>query len=497
MLNPLTSGSLDRSNSAQFAEKIRAEGDTLENSGPISRLFVLSSFRAFDIFIQLMLISTSSLWYEMAGSGISTGASMVALAMAGIVVSATLGWLGTYEISGLKLRLQIQNIVLALCFGAIVLFLCTTLISDGRTPRAAWPISFLALSLVPLITARFIVLTLVAQWQAQGKLGTRAAVLGMTDATAALLEALRHDPAEGVEIVGVYDDNCPTDISRITPLRYLGDVAQLIADMRRSRIDAIIIGHPAREADAMLRKYWQLRSVVAGVFLAPDAAEMRHSKVVHFGKIGLRVMASCPYSDWQAVQKAAFDRSMAAVLLLLMAPFLALLALLVVLDSPGPPLFRQPRIGLNNAPFICLKFRTMYHHMADPLADRQTSRNDERVTRIGRWLRKMSFDELPQLINVLRGEMSLVGPRPHAPNSRAGGYLFPDVVDEYPQRHRVKPGITGWAQVNGWRGETTSVHQIVERVRCDLYYIDNWSIWLDIRILWLTALRALRDPQAF
>jgi Undecaprenyl-phosphate glucose phosphotransferase len=497
MLNPLTSGSLDRSNSAQFSEKIRADDNTLENIRLISEFFILSALRVFDIFIQLMLISTSSLWHAIAGSGISTGGSMVALAMAAIVVSATLGWLRTYEMPGLTLGLQSRNIILALCCGAIVLFLCTTVISDGRRPGAAWPMSFLALSLVPLITVRLIVLTLVRHWRAQGRLGTRTAVLGITAATATLLKAFRRDPAEGVAIVGVYDDNWPPDLSGIAPVQYLGDVGQLVADIRRNRIDAIIIGHPAREADAMLRKYWQLRTVVAGIFLAPDPAEICHSKVEHFGKIGLRVMVSRPYSDWQAVQKAIFDRSMAAVLLLLMAPFLALLALLIVLDSPGPLLFRQPRIGLNNAPFICLKFRTMYHHMADPLADRQTSRNDERVTRTGRWLRKMSFDELPQLINVLRGEMSLVGPRPHAPNSRAGGYLFPDVVADYPQRHRVKPGITGWAQVNGWRGETTSVHQIVERVRCDLYYIDNWSIWLDIRILWLTALRALRDPQAF
>ena len=497
MLNPLTSSSLDRSNSTQVAGKMLAVDNTLKNSPPISGFFISNSLRAFDIFIQLMLISTSYLWHTIAGSGISTGASMVALAMAAIIVCATLGWLKTYEMPGMTPGFQIRNIILALLFGAIALFLCTTVISDGRTPSVAWPISFLTLSLLPLTTGRFIVLTLVQQWQAQGKLGTRTAVLGITDATAALLEAFRHDPAESVDIVGVYDDNWPPDLSKITPLQYLGDVEQLIADIRRNRIDAIIIGHPVREADAMLRKYWQLRTVVAGVFLAPDPAEMRHSKVESFGKIGLRVIVSRPYSDWQALQKAIFDRSMAALLLLLMAPFLALLAILIVLDSPGPLLFRQPRIGLNNLPFICLKFRTIYHHMADPLADRQTTRNDERVTRLGRWLRKMSFDELPQLINVLRGEMSLVGPRPHAPNSKAGGYLFPDAVEEYPQRHRVKPGITGWAQVNGWRGETTSVHQIVERVRCDLYYIDNWSIWLDIRILWLTALRALRDPQAF
>jgi lipopolysaccharide/colanic/teichoic acid biosynthesis glycosyltransferase len=144
-----------------------------------------------------------------------------------------------------------------------------------------------------------------------------------------------------------------------------------------------------------------------------------------------------------------------------------------------------------------MKFRSMYHHHADLLADRQTTRHDPRVTPVGRWLRRLSLDELPQLFNVLDGSMSLVGPRPHAPNTKADGKLFPDVVAGYARRHRVKPGITGWAQVNGWRGETRTVTQIEERVRCDLYYIDNWSLALDAKILWRTALGGFYGPAAY
>jgi lipopolysaccharide/colanic/teichoic acid biosynthesis glycosyltransferase len=160
-------------------------------------------------------------------------------------------------------------------------------------------------------------------------------------------------------------------------------------------------------------------------------------------------------------------------------------------------LFRQPRLGFNNRMFLCYKFRTMHHGMADLLADRQTTRDDPRITRIGRYLRKLSVDELPQLFNVLNGTMSLVGPRPHAPNTKAADRLFAEVVQQYALRHRVKPGITGWAQVNGWRGETRTVDQIEQRVKFDLFYIENWSVLLDLRILVMTVLREVASRQAF
>jgi len=147
--------------------------------------------------------------------------------------------------------------------------------------------------------------------------------------------------------------------------------------------------------------------------------------------------------------------------------------------------------------FSIFKFRTMHVGMTDLLADRQTTRGDPRITRVGRWLRKYSVDELPQLFNVMLGNMSLVGPRPHAPNTKAANKLFADVVGQYAVRHRVKPGITGWAQVNGWRGETRTEEQLRQRVRYDLDYIQAWSLGLDVKILVLTVLREIRSTSAF
>jgi lipopolysaccharide/colanic/teichoic acid biosynthesis glycosyltransferase len=178
-------------------------------------------------------------------------------------------------------------------------------------------------------------------------------------------------------------------------------------------------------------------------------------------------------------------------------PVLAVVALAVKLDSPGPILFRQPRLGLNDRTFTILKFRSMYASSTDIMAARQTSKEDARVTRVGKWLRKLSLDELPQLFNVLSGDMSLVGPRPHAPSTRAGGQLLKDVMAEYVVRHQVKPGITGWAQINGSRGELVTTEDLRRRVTFDLEYIQRWSLWLDIKIVVLTVLREVFSKHAF
>jgi exopolysaccharide biosynthesis polyprenyl glycosylphosphotransferase len=194
--------------------------------------------------------------------------------------------------------------------------------------------------------------------------------------------------------------------------------------------------------------------------------------------------------------KAMLDRAFSAFALILLSPIMLVIALLIRLESPGPVLFRQSRIGFRQQNFNCFKFRTMFHHMTDMRGHMQATRNDVRVTRLGRFLRRSSLDELPQLVNVLKGEMSLVGPRPHAPETTAGGCLFVELVPNYHLRHCVRPGITGWAQVNGWRGETRTAEDIQMRVLYDQDYIRNWSLLFDIRILGLTVVRMFNDDTA-
>jgi len=195
--------------------------------------------------------------------------------------------------------------------------------------------------------------------------------------------------------------------------------------------------------------------------------------------------------------KRVLDVALAIGGLVLASPFMLCIALAIWRESRGPILFRQRRVGQHGDPFTLFKFRTM-HASADSTGPlRQATRHDSRVTRLGRWLRRHSLDELPQLLNVLRGEMSIVGPRPHAPGTRAGGKLFEDVSPRYGARHCVKPGLTGLAQVRGWRGETDTEEKLLRRIECDLEYIAGWSVALDLKIIGKTAISVFHMRNAY
>jgi exopolysaccharide biosynthesis polyprenyl glycosylphosphotransferase len=205
-----------------------------------------------------------------------------------------------------------------------------------------------------------------------------------------------------------------------------------------------------------------------------------------------------PIADWNRVAKACFDRIVGSLMLIMLAPVMLAVALAIKFDSPGPVFFRQKRYGFNNELIEVFKFRSMYTSMTDHNAAKLATRGDPRITRVGRFIRKTSLDELPQLINVvLKGNLSLVGPRPHALQAKAADELYEQVVDGYFARHRVNPGITGWAQVNGWRGETDTREKLERRVEHDLFYIENWSVMFDLYILALTPFRLLNTENAF
>ena len=205
-----------------------------------------------------------------------------------------------------------------------------------------------------------------------------------------------------------------------------------------------------------------------------------------------------PIDRWGAVFKEVIDRGLSALLLLAIAPLLLLIALAIKLESQGPLLYRQRRHALDNRVFHIYKFRTMAWQSTTQQASlEQTQRNDQRITRVGRWLRASSVDELPQLLNVLRGEMSLVGPRPLAVEMRTEGLYCHEISQRYAHRHRVKPGMTGWAQVHGSRGATTTCGELAQRVLFDLEYIEHWSPWLDLKILLMTIRVVVQGTNAF
>jgi lipopolysaccharide/colanic/teichoic acid biosynthesis glycosyltransferase len=218
--------------------------------------------------------------------------------------------------------------------------------------------------------------------------------------------------------------------------------------------------------------------------------------VRQWGSLPTVVVSGSALSRGERVIKRTFDLALALTAAPVVLPLIGLLALIVRLDSPGPALFVQMRIGQNNRCFPCYKLRTMSGAMADPAGALSTQRGDCRVTNFGAFLRRTSLDELPQLWNVIRGEMSLVGPRPHALGSRAGGALFWEIVPDYWSRHAVKPGLTGLAQVRGFRGTTHHQRDVTLRVASDLEYVRTWSLWLDIKIL-VKSVSVLVHPNAY
>jgi Undecaprenyl-phosphate glucose phosphotransferase len=267
----------------------------------------------------------------------------------------------------------------------------------------------------------------------------------------------------------------------------------------REEIDQIYIVAPWVDAPVILQKLLQLRQFSTEIFILPGDGRIRAHQL-GVGVIGDRVALRAgdrPINGWSLLLKRAQDILVASAILLFLAPVLALVALAVKLESEGPAFFRQKRVGFNGRQFELFKFRSMYAHASDAHASRQTARNDDRVTRVGRFIRRTSLDELPQFLNVLRGDMSVVGPRPHALLTRTDGRDLWDIAEGYAARHRVKPGLTGLAQVSGCRGELDTVEKVQKRVEYDIDYIDNWSTWLDIKIILRTALLLVYDPAAY
>ena len=280
----------------------------------------------------------------------------------------------------------------------------------------------------------------------------------------------------------------------------LGTVDDLVEFARRTRVDLVIFSLPISAESRilqMLKKLWVL-PVDIRLSAHTNKLRFRPRSYSYVGNVPVLDVMDKPIADWDVVMKWLFDKLVGSLALLVALPVMLAVAIAVKLESRGPTLFKQKRFGFNNEPIEIYKFRSMYADQADMNAEKLVTRGDPRVTRVGRFIRKTSLDELPQLFNVVfAGNLSLVGPRPHALRARAENRLYDEAVDGYFARHRVKPGLTGWAQINGWRGETNSQEKIQRRVECDLYYIENWSILLDLYILAQTPFALVRSENAY
>jgi Undecaprenyl-phosphate glucose phosphotransferase len=409
-----------------------------------------------------------------------------------------------FQLAGLYTFGQLTNLFtqsgrLLLAWAAVMLTLLALgfltkvpLIDTSRLWVGLW----FAYGFFGLFTARLLLKHQILRWQRGGRLTRNVVILGAGEHGQRLMEHLTRHGNQAERIIGLFDDRRTRVPDEIGGYPVLGDVDDMLDFARRNPIDQIIVALPWDAEGRLLGMMKKLRSLPVDVRLCPDMIgfHLPHRHVTHIAGVPMLNVFEKPLSGWNYIVKITEDRMLAAVILVVIAPLFALISLLIKLDSRGPVLFRQMRYGFNNEVIEVFKFRTMYIDHCEEHKVAQATRHDPRVTRIGRFLRRTSLDELPQLINVLKGTMSIVGPRPHA---IAHNEQYSRLIDEYLARHRVKPGITGWAQVNGLRGETETLDKMEQRVRYDLYYIENWSLLFDLRIIMRTMFVGFSHPNAY
>ncbi|MDX5592606.1 undecaprenyl-phosphate glucose phosphotransferase [Pseudovibrio sp. SPO723] len=356
------------------------------------------------------------------------------------------------------------------------------------------------IGLAGLIAGRVVLRLLVGRWMREGRLNRRAVLIGGGNAAAELIAELERHAHNDIDICGIFDDrNNDRSPPSVAGYPKLGTVSDLVEFARIAHIDMLLVTIPMRAEQRILelmRKLWVL-PVDIRLSAHADKLQFRNRASSFVGTVPFVDVAQKPITDWDTILKRIFDLTFAVIALLCLSPIMIVTAIAIRLDSPGPILFRQKRYGFNNELIEVFKFRSMYTDQTDTNASKLVTKNDSRVTKIGRFIRKTSIDELPQLFNVLSGSLSLVGPRPHALSAQADNKLYEQVVDGYFARHKVKPGVTGWAQINGWRGETDTAEKIQKRVEHDIYYIENWSVLFDLYILFRTPISLLNTENAY
>lgn len=428
------------------------------------------------------------------------GAIAIVLIGASLTV-VTLQAIDAYQIASLRLHFRnLARVAFAWSATLAILAVGFMVVRDiGAIPRG-WSVAWFAIGGSALLLSRAFIATLVHGWCRNGRLERRAVIVGGGQNAEDLILAMEAQPDQDIRICGIFDDR-GDDRSPPMVAGYpkLGTVEELVEFGRRARVDMLIISIPLSAEGRVLQLLKRLWILPVDIRLSAhtDKLRFRERAHSHIGAAPLLTVFDKPVAAWDGILKRGLDIVLAIAALSVLWPVMLLTALAIRLESRGPVIFRQRRFGFNNQIIDVLKFRSMYADQTDADAKRVVTRGDARVTRVGRIIRKTSIDELPQLINVLRGELSLVGPRPHAINAQTQDKLWDEVIEGYFGRHRVKPGITGWAQINGFRGEVDSDAKIRRRVEHDLYYIENWSIIFDLFILLKTPFSLIGNKNAY
>ncbi|WP_407061638.1 undecaprenyl-phosphate glucose phosphotransferase [Aureimonas sp. SK2] len=419
-----------------------------------------------------------------------------------LAATAALAFLHGYEPSQLRSqRRQALRLVISLGSGALVSLGITMWAGDLDAALMTAVASQTAASLATLTIGRRVLAGRIRVWSRTGRLERRVVLVGGGGAAERFIRQLETFPDSDIRICGIFDDR---EDDRSPPIvagyPKLGTIAELTEFARIAKIDMLVVTLPlSAEARILqiLKELWVLPLDIRISALSQNL-RFRSRSYSYMGDVPMLDVMDRPIADWNKVAKRGFDLLFGIAALVAFSPLMLLTAAAIKLDTPGPVFFRQKRHGFNNEEILVWKFRSLRHDMADPTARKLVTKGDPRVTRVGRFIRRSSIDELPQLFNVLIGNLSLVGPRPHAVHARSSAHVtFTEIVDGYFGRHKVKPGITGYAQLRGWRGEIDDDVKLQKRFEHDLYYIENWSLLFDLYILFATPFSLFRKEGAY
>ncbi|MDP2356233.1 MAG: undecaprenyl-phosphate glucose phosphotransferase [Beijerinckiaceae bacterium] len=481
---------------AEIANIMRAHSDRGPYSGAVIAGFVCI------VEMMLLFMVSMGIYYIYVDPNEEALRYASATALIVLLAASLLQGVRSYSIMALRNPLQ-QGIRAAGSWASVVLIVLVldVLFKADDVFSRVWLASLFIGGLVVFAITRAAAFVLMKRLTRAGLIERRAVIVGGGASGEKFLREVTRQPDSDLRIYGVFDDRQDErspDVLAGFP--NLGNVDDLVEFARNVRLDLIIFTLPISAEHRilqMLRKLWVLP---VDIRLASHTNQLRFRPRTYsyIGGVPVIDVFDKPLADWAVVVKMIFDRVVGAIALVSLSPIFLFTAIAIRLDSKGPIFFKQRRYGFNNEVVEVYKFRSMYVDALDHGASKQVTKGDPRVTRVGRFIRKTSIDELPQLINVVfKGNLSLVGPRPHVPQGKADSRQYEEVVDGYFARHRVRPGITGWAQVNGWRGVTDTQEKIQRRVECDLYYIENWSIIFDIYILAITPLALAKSENAY
>ena len=367
---------------------------------------------------------------------------------------------------------------------------------SGELFSRAWFMLWMLLTCSLLILIRCLLLLLLRFMRSHGLNERRVVIFGADELGAKLAATVQQALWTGYRITAFLDDDAESEKGVINNIPVLRTPRQLGAYLKENNIDEIWLALPLSAEKRMKEILHELRHYTITTRFVMDifGLNLLNHSITDIAGFPVLNIHTTPMMGASRLVKAVEDRALALMIIILISPLLLFIALLVKLTSKGPIFFKQLRHGWDGRIIKVYKFRTMYEHSEEDGRVTQATLHDKRVTPFGRFLRRTSLDELPQFINVLQGRMSIVGPRPHA---IAHNELYKESIYTYMQRHRVKPGITGWAQVNGWRGETDTLQKMQKRVDYDLYYINNWSLTFDLKIILLTLISGLINRNAY